>query len=284
MTADDTALTPPRACVIGDPIAHSRSPLIHGFWLRSLGISGCYTREHVRPEELPEFIARLRRGDYVGANVTVPHKEAVRDLVDRLDPAAEAIGAVNTLWMENGRLVGGNTDAIGFLGNLDQQAPGWDSDMDRAVVIGAGGAARAVIWALAQRKVGDIRIANRNINRATALSEDIVGPIRVHGLNDLPSLVPLAGLVVNATSLGMTGKPPLTVDLSDAPESCVVNDLVYAPLDTELLNQAQARGLIAVDGLGMLLHQAVSGFETWFGRRPEVTEALRDHVIADLTG
>lgn len=284
MTTAGLASVGPRACVIGDPIAHSRSPLIHGFWLAALGINGSYTREHVTAYGLPGFITRLRRGEYVGANVTVPHKEAVCGLVDRLDQAAKAIGAINTLWMESGRLVGGNTDAIGFLGNLDQQAPGWDADLGCAVVIGAGGAARAVVWALAQRKIGDVRIANRNIDRAIALSEDIAGPVRAHGLDDLPTLIPAAELIINASSLGMTGKPPLRIDLAEAPKSCVVNDLVYAPLETDLLKRARARDLIAVDGLGMLLHQAAPGFEKWFGQRPEVTKALRDHVIADLTG
>ena len=279
----DSRSIAPRACVIGDPIAHSRSPLIHGFWLSELGIDGSYTREHVTREDLPDFIARLRRGAYVGANVTVPHKEAVRDLVDGLDPAAEAIGAVNTLWLQGDRLIGGNTDALGFLGNLDQQAPGWHDNLGPAVVLGAGGAARAAVWALAERKAQAIHIVNRSKDRAIALSNAVTGPTEAHAIADLPGLLPTAGLIVNATSLGMTGKPPLDIDLSQVPKTCVVNDLVYAPLETDLLEQARALGLVTVDGLGMLLHQAVPGFETWFGQRPEVSSALRDHVIADLT-
>ncbi len=278
------------AGVIGWPIAHSRSPLIHGYWLRQYGIAGRYERLAVRPEALGAFFERIaeeRRAGLVGFNVTIPHKEAVCGLVDTMTPEAQAIGAVNTVWFEGARVVGDNTDAYGFMANLAQAVPGWSAEGVRAAVLGAGGAARAVVHGLLAAGVGGVRLFNRTRARAEALAEAFGPRVEVADWQELA--VGLAndglgdvGLLVNATSLGMEGAAPLELDLSGLPEGAVVADLVYTPLETALLAAARARGLRAVDGLGMLLHQAVPGFERWFGVRPEVRPALREHVIADL--
>ncbi|GBE43284.1 shikimate dehydrogenase [bacterium BMS3Bbin10] len=271
-----------RACVIGWPVEHSRSPLIHGHWLRQYGIDGAYTKEAVAPDELAEFLSQLEARGFAGANVTVPHKEAALAAADREDDAARAIGAANTLWFENGRLHASNTDAYGFLANLDEGAPGWDDPKSPALVLGAGGAARAVVYALISRGFGEIRLVNRTGPRAEALAAHFDGPVQALDWDGRSGQVPGCGLVVNTTTLGMTGAARLGIDLSGAGETCVVADLVYAPLRTELLEGARALGLRTVDGLGMLLHQAVPGFEKWFGVRPRVTRALRDLVVADI--
>jgi len=271
-----------KACVIGWPIKHSRSPVIHRFWLRQLGIDGDYVIQPVEPERATLFFARFAESGYVGANVTVPHKEIAYAAVERREPAARAIGAVNTIWLEEGTLVGSNTDAIGFLANLDQEAAGWDRQARSAVVLGAGGAARAVVWALTTRDIPAIHVVNRTAARAASLAERFGPSVRVAEPDALPGLLAEADILVNTTSLGMEGQPPLAIDLAPMPKAALVNDLVYVPLETPLLAAARARGLAAVDGLGMLLHQAVPGFERWFGARPEVTPALRDAVLADL--
>lgn len=270
-----------RAFVCGHPIAHSRSPLIHGYWLKQHGIEGSYSAIDIEPQDFSAFLDRLPESGLVGGNVTIPHKEAAFALVQRRDEAAESIGAVNTLWLEDGRLWGGNTDAYGFAANLDEQAPGWDSARS-AVVLGAGGAARAVVHALKNRRVSDIRIANRTVSRARELAASFGSASTAHGWDALPELMGDAGIVVNTTSLGMDGGAEATVDLSALPDSAIVTDIVYVPLETPLLRAARLRGLRTVDGLGMLLHQAVPGFERWFGKRPDVTAALRDLVIADM--
>jgi shikimate dehydrogenase len=269
------------ACVIGWPVEHSRSPLIHNYWIRELGLDAHYRREAVPPERLSEFISRLSEHGYIGANVTVPHKEAALALAEG-DARARAVGAANTLWYEDGALHATNTDVEGFIANLDAAAPSWDVGLDNAVVLGAGGAARAVIFGLLARDISRIHVVNRSYDRASALRGrfgDRIDPVRA---SDAEGLLSGAGLLVNTTSLGMVGQPTLDLDLERLPAHAAVSDLVYAPLETALLKAARARGLRTVDGLGMLLHQAVGGFARWFGVRPQVTEALRALVQADL--
>jgi shikimate dehydrogenase len=271
----------PRAFVIGHPIAHSRSPMIHGTWLREHGLSGSYEKIDVPPGAIPSFVGGLRTAGFSGGNVTVPHKTAVMGLVDDLDPAARAIGAVNTLWFDEGRLVGGNTDAIGFVASLDADAPGWDASRGRAIVLGAGGAARAVVYGLLARGFA-VAVANRTPSAAEAIATAFGPMVSVHAWADLPGLLPSADVLVNTTSLGMMGKPPLVVDIAGLTPAAVVCDIVYVPLETDLLRMARIRGHRVVGGLGMLLHQAVPGFERWFGLRPCVTPALRALVEADV--
>ncbi len=267
-----------RACVIGWPVSHSLSPVLHGYWLAEHKIDGEYLRQAVEPAHLPQFIKSLGSLGFSGANVTLPHKIEAYRLCDRLDEAARAIGAVNTLWFEDGQLCGSNTDAEGFIAILDQAAPGWDAMSRRAVVIGAGGAARAVVWALGQQGFEDIRIVNRTLERAMDLARDFP-PATAISFDDMDCALQDASLVVNTSSLGMTGTEPLRIDLSPVALQATVCDIVYQPLETELLKQARDKQLRAVDGLGMLLHQAVPGFERWFGVRPVVTTALRDAVL-----
>ncbi len=268
----------PVACVIGWPVKHSRSPVIHRFWLNELGLAGDYVIEPVEPERIVAFFARLPASGLVGCNVTVPHKEAAFAAVTRREAAAEETGALNTIWIEEGRLVGTNTDPIGFLANLDQEAPGWDADAGPAVVLGAGGAARAVVWALIQRGFAPVTVVNRTRERAEALARRFGPAVEVSGWEALPDRLSDARVLVNTTTLGMHGQPLLEVDVSRLPAGAVVNDLVYVPSDTPLITSARVAGLTAVGGLGMLLHQAVPGFEHWFGRRPTVTPALRAAV------
>ena len=269
------------ACVIGWPVGHSRSPLIHNYWIKEHGLDANYGREAVPPDQFGDFIAHLAERGYVGANVTVPHKEAALTLSEP-DERARAVGAANTLWLEGDRLRATNTDVEGFIANLDATAPGWDRGLGSALVLGAGGAARAVVFGLLDRGIGRIHVANRTAERAAALRAKFGARVEPVRWSDVDGLLAEAGLLVNTTSLGMAGQPPLAIDLARLPAGAVVSDLVYAPLETALLTAAKARGLPAVDGLGMLLHQAVGGFQRWFGVRPEVTKALRGLVEADL--
>jgi len=271
-----------KAFVIGHPIAHSRSPLIHGTWLREHNIDGSYEAIDIPPYQLEAFFRRLRRGEFAGGNVTIPHKEAVFALCDSVDPLARTIGAVNTLVVDKGHVFGTNTDYLGFLGNLDAALPDWSKGLDHAVVLGAGGAARAVLVALRSRNVGTIHILNRTRATADALAAEIEGPFVAAGLEAFADLAPRAGLVVNTTSIGMHGTRFDTVDLSLLPKSAVVTDIVYSPLVTPLLADARALGLRTVDGLGMLLHQAAPGFAAWFGIKPDVTPQLRAMIEATL--
>lgn len=271
----------PKACVMGHPVAHSRSPMIHGYWLRTLGIPGAYELRDLTPEAFPDFVTHLAANGYVGGNVTVPHKEAAFRLVDRRDEAAEAVGAVNTLWLENGRLMGGNSDTHGFVANLDDRAPGWDVPGAHAVILGAGGAARSAAYSLAARGL-EVAVVNRTVERARGLATGFGPRVSGHGYDALARLLPGADLLVNCTSLGMTGKPPLAVDLAPLKRSAVVYDVVYVPLETGLLAAARSRGHRTVDGLGMLLQQAGFGFRKWFGGDPRVTSQLRALVEADL--
>jgi shikimate dehydrogenase len=271
-----------RAFVIGHPVAHSRSPLIHNHWLKTYGIAGRYEPIDVAPDDLPQFFDRLRAGDFAGGNVTIPHKEMAFALADDLEPLAEVIGAVNTLVVRDGAVFGSNTDYLGFLGNLDQNAPGWDLALEEAVVLGAGGSARAVLVALKSRNIPSIRLLNRTLQNAEDLAIDLEGPIRAGRLSDFPAVAGGAGLVVNTSSVGMHGSRFDNLDLGVLPKTALVTDIVYVPLVTPLLADARAQGLRTVDGLGMLLHQAVPGFAAWFGRRPEVTDELRALVEASL--
>jgi shikimate dehydrogenase len=272
---------PPAACLIGWPAAHSRSPLIHHYWLRTLGIAGGYVIEAVPPDEFKDFIFRLSLRGFVGANVTIPHKERALAL-SKPDERARTVGAANTLWFADGELRSTNTDVEGFINNLDTSAPGWDRCED-ALVLGAGGAARAVVFGLLDRGIKRVHLANRTIERARALADQFGAGVLPVAWDAQGDILPRAGLVVNTTSLGMKGQPPLALDVGRLPSHAVVADLVYVPLDTPLLSAARAHGLKTADGLGMLLHQAVRGFELWFGRRPEVTVELRALVEADLT-
>ncbi|MET3897694.1 shikimate dehydrogenase [Devosia sp. UYZn731] len=271
-----------KAFVIGHPINHSRSPLIHGTWLAEHGIEGSYEAIDVAPAELPAFFARLRSGEFAGGNVTIPHKEAVFALCDSVDPLAKIIGAVNTLVVTDGTVHGTNTDYLGFLGNLDAGAPGWSDSLDAAIVLGAGGAARAILVALSSRGVKQVHILNRTLANAAQLAADIEGPFSANGYEAFAELAPKAGLVVNTSSIGMHGTRFDTLDLALLPSNGLVTDIVYIPQVTPLLADAKALGLRTVDGLGMLLHQAVPGFEAWFGIRPTVTPDLRARIEATL--
>lgn len=271
-----------RAFVIGHPIGHSRSPLIHGTWLRTYRIDGSYEAIDVEPPDLPALFGRLRAGEFVGGNVTIPLKEEVLGLCDRVDPLAGTVGAVNTLVVEDGLVRGFNTDFIGFLGNLDQHADGWSEGLEEAIVLGAGGAARAVLVALKHRGIGIIHVLNRTAGKASALARELGGNLHAGGLDAFAELAPGAGLVVNTTAIGMHGTHFERLPLALLPKSAILTDIVYVPLETPLLAEAKALGLRTVDGLGMLLHQAVPGFEAWFGIRPEVTNELRAAVAATL--
>lgn len=271
-----------RAFVIGHPIAHTRSPLIHRYWLKAYGIDGSYEPIDVAPAALPAFFERLRGGEFAGGNVTIPHKETAFSLSDSVDPLAEEIGAVNTLVVRDGVIEGTNTDYLGFLGNLDQNAPGWSDGLEQAIVLGAGGAARAVLVALKSRDIGCVHLLNRSLGKAEDLAIDLEGPIRTGALTEFAARAKTSGLLINTTSVGMHGTRFDDLDLGLLPKTALVTDLVYVPIRTPLLADAAALGLRTVDGLGMLLHQAVAGFEAWFGVKPEVTPELRAAVEKTL--
>jgi shikimate dehydrogenase len=278
-----------KAFIVGHPVKHSRSPLIHGYWLKAYGLDGSYERIDVDPVNFGEFLRSFRSRGFAGGNVTLPHKEAAFAAVDRRTARAQRVGAVNTLWVEDGLIWGDNTDVTGFMAHLDASlGTGWEQDVDTALVLGAGGAARAVVAGLQDRPIKRIFVANRTLSKAEDLARDLRPGSRV-GLETSPwealgRVIPHAQLIVNTTSLGMAGQPPLTVDLSRAPRRAAVADIVYVPLETPLLAAAAARDLRTVDGLGMLLHQAVPGFRRWFGVTPEVTPGLRALILADIEG
>jgi shikimate dehydrogenase len=269
------------ACVIGWPVEHSRSPLIHNYWIAKLGLDAEYRREAVPPDKFADFVTRLSEHGYVGANVTIPNKEAALAL-SQADERAKRVGAANTLWLDGGTLYSTNTDVQGFIDNLDAAAPQWDSTLQTAVVVGAGGTARAVVHGLVERGIARIRVVNRSVERAAALRDMFGARVQPLLWDERDISLTAAGLLVNTTSLGMAGNPPLAIDLRRLPADAVVADVVYAPLETPLLADARRRGLRAVDGLGMLLYQAVDGFERWFGVRPTVTAELRALVEGDL--
>jgi shikimate dehydrogenase len=268
------------ACVIGWPIGHSRSPLIHNYWLRHYRIAGDYRSEAVPPAEFRAFVQSLSARGYAGANVTVPHKEVALTW-SQPDDRARAVGAANTLWLD-GVLRSTNTDVEGFLGNLDAAAPGWDRNTKKVVVLGAGGAARAVIYALLERGHAQIALANRTARRTQELHERFGPRVEPVAWADRAATLEDADLLVNTTTLGMDGHPELVIDVGRLPGHAIVADLVYVPLSTPLLRAAKALNLRTVDGLGMLMHQAVRGFMLWFGKTPEVTAELRTLLEADL--
>ena len=271
----------PLAGVIGSPIGHSRSPALHGHWLKTYGIKGHYIPLEIAHQDLAEVLKALPKMGFVGVNVTIPHKEAVLELADQVTDRAALIGSANTLiFREDGSVHADNTDGCGFLQNLHQNLPDWDPKAGPAAVVGAGGAARAVIASLIEAGVSEIRLTNRTRARAEALRSDFGPKIVVHEWVQAGGMLEGAKTVVNTTSLGMVGQPELKIPLDALEKDAVVTDLVYAPLITDFLRAAQERGCRTVDGLGMLLHQAVPGFERWFGMRPEVDDALRRAVLA----
>lgn len=271
------------AFVTGYPVKHSRSPLIHGYWLKQLGLTGSYRAHEVTVEDFAAFITSLKDGTsgFVGGNVTIPHKEAAFKLADRPDELSEELGASNTLWLQDGELHATNTDGRGFTANLDEGHPGWDRS-DRAVILGAGGASRAVIQAVRDRGFKEIHVVNRTVERAQELADRFGERVHAHPMAALDEVMQGAGLFINTTSLGMNGEVALRIDFSPLAQGAVVTDIVYIPLKTPLLAQAEEQGFATVDGLGMLLHQAVPGFEKWFGKRPAVDETLRALIIADM--
>ena len=270
----------PLAGVIGSPIAHSRSPALHGHWLKTFGIPGFYIPMDVAPENLAEVLRMLPKAGFVGVNVTVPHKVAVLELADLVTDRATLIGAANTLiFREDGKIHADNTDGYGFIENLRQNAPEWNPAAGPAAVLGAGGAARAVIVSLLDAGVPEIMIANRTRITAEGLQRDFGNRLRVVDWVQAGNMFEDAATVVNTTSLGMVGKPELRVPLDGLQKGTLVTDLVYAPLQTRLLREAQEMGCVTVDGLGMLLHQAVPGFERWFRQRPVVDAATRAAVL-----
>jgi len=269
-----------RAGVIGWPIAHSKGPVVHGHWLKQYGIAGRYDRIPVKADELAVFMRDLPNSGLRGVNITVPHKVAALDLMDEVTSAARAIGAINTVVVRDGRSFGSNTDVYGFVENLKAEAPGFDLAAGPALVLGAGGAARAVIAGLLAGGGPEIRLANRDAGKAGALAARFGERVRVVGWTDRHRALEGAHLLVNSTSLGMTGQPALDLDLAALSKTALVHDIVYVPLFTPLLLAAQARGNPIVDGLGMLLHQARPGFRQWFGCEPEVTPELRQAVLS----
>ncbi len=271
-----------RAGVAGWPVAHSRSPLIHGHWLETLGVDASYERFPVPLGGFADFAAGIGRDGLVGSNVTVPHKEAAFAACDLRTPVAAALGAVNVLWRENGLLWGDNTDVEGFLSNLDEAAPEWAERRGCAVVVGAGGGARAIAYGLLSRGFERVLLVNRTLGRAAALAQAFGPRVAVAAWTDMAAALPGADCLVNTSVLGMAGQPALDLDLGALPAHAVVADIVYVPLRTPLVERARARGLRTAEGLGMLLHQAVPAFERWFGRRPAVSPELRALVEADI--
>jgi len=284
MTSGMTGLGQKRACVVGWPIAHSRSPLIHGHWLARYGIEGSYARVAVKPDEAADFLRNLRAQGYVGCNVTIPHKEAAFAVADETLPAARAAGAANTLWYEGGRLMADNTDGAGFVSNLRATVPGFAVDGAAVSLLGAGGSARGIVHALLEAGAGEVRLFSRTRARADALAGAFGARVKAFDWGARADRSRGASLLVNTTPLGMHGAGSVEVDLDRLDRNCVIADIVYVPVVTPLLAAAHRRGLATVDGLGMLLHQAVPGFERWFGVRPEVTDELRAVLVRDIEG
>ncbi|MEE2946363.1 MAG: shikimate dehydrogenase [Pseudomonadota bacterium] len=270
----------PLAAVIGHPIAHSKSPMLHGHWLKTYGITGHYIPMDVAPDDLETVLRNMHKMGFVGANVTIPHKTRALEIADQVTDRATLIGAANTLiFHEDGKILADNTDGYGFIQNLRQSAPDWDPTAGAAVVLGAGGAARAVVASLLDVGVPEIFITNRTRVRAEQLRDDFGARLKVVEWVQAGDVIEDGTTIVNTTSLGMTGKPELKVSLDGLQPGSLVTDLVYTPLRTPFLDEAAQRGCVSVDGLGMLLHQAAPGFERWFGPRPEVTEDLRRVIL-----
>ena len=269
-----------KAAVIGWPIKQSKSPLIHGYWVDQHGINGSYEAIALSPDDFVSGIRELVAQGYRGCNVTIPHKESVLNLADSISERAKAIGAANTLVFKDGQIIADNTDGIGFINNLKQGAPNWNAASGTAVVLGAGGAARAIVYSLLQEGAPKVIIANRTMGKAKRLAEFFGDKVRAIPLDKIAGVLAETQTLVNTTSLGMVGQPQLKIDISSLPKTVLVTDIVYNPLKTKFLEQAESLGLRTVDGLGMLLHQAVPGFEAWFGVRPNVDTTLRQIVLA----
>lgn len=271
------------AGVMGWPVAHSRSPAIHNHWIRHYGLNGSYVLLPVQPELIHDAVRGLRALGFAGCNITIPHKVAAMPLVDRIDPLAARIGAINTVVVEkDGTLSGYNTDAYGYIQSLLDAQPHWRADAGPITVLGAGGAARAILVALAERGAKEIRLCNRSLDKAQALAAEFGAPIHAIPWEQREEALDGAALLVNTTSLGMKGQDPLELALDRLPRHALVSDIIYVPLETPLLAAARARGNVAVDGLGMLLNQARPAFQHWFGVMPELTPELRRMVEATL--
>lgn len=271
-----------KACVIGWPIEHSRSPLIHGYWLKSLNIAGSYEKVAVHPDDARRFLRELGEAGFSGCNVTVPLKEIAYQAADDRQASAIAVGAANTIWIENGTICASNTDTYGFMTHLSTSVPDWNQPDKPVLVLGAGGAARAIVYGFIEAGISEIRLANRTRSRAEELGKHFGPRIKFVDWDDRSAAVSDVSVIVNTTTIGMKGQGSLGLNFAKANDRTVVADIVYVPLETELLAGARARGLRTVDGLGMLLHQAVPGFQKWFGVRPTVTSQLRALIVADV--
>lgn len=271
-----------RACVIGWPIEHSRSPAIHGYWLDRYRIDGTYTKEAVRPEDIETFLRGLADAGFAGCNATIPHKEAAFRIADEKDASAIAVGAANTLWLEDGRLCAANTDTYGYMTYLALQAEDWNRRDAPVSILGAGGAARAIVHGFLEAGVSEIRLFNRSADRAEALAADFGPRIKVLSWEQRSRAATESAVLVNTTAVGLKGDGTLAMDFTHFHPDCIVSDIVYVPLETSLIRDARRHGLRTVDGLGMLLHQAVPGFEKWFGVRPEVTDDLYEKIAAEI--
>jgi len=273
-----------RACVIGWPIEHSRSPLIHGYWLARYGIEGTYTKVAVEPDDVAQFLRSLGAEGFVGCNVTVPHKEMAYALAEEAEDSARVVGAANTLWLEGDRLHAANTDTYGYMTHLGHVVPDWRAHDGPVCVLGAGGGARAIVYGFLDAGIDEVRIFNRTRERAEAIAEQFGPRVKVFDWHNRSDGARDACVLVNTTAVGLKGAGSLGMDFSGFNPDCVVSDIVYVPLETELIAAARSHGLRTVDGLGMLLHQAVPGFERWFGVRPQVTDELRATIVADIEG
>lgn len=271
----------PLVAVLGSPVVHSKSPLLHGFWLKQFGIQGHYVPIDVMAADLEQVLQTLPKMGFVGANVTLPHKEKILSIADQISDRAALIGAANTLvFQPDGKLYADNTDGYGFIENIRQHAPDWQAKDGPALVLGAGGAARAIVSALLEAGAPEVRISNRTRARADQIKSDFGGRVGVVDWVKAGAEIEYAHTLVNTTSLGMTGKSALTVSLDKLNPETLVTDIVYSPLETELLKAARSKGCRVVDGLGMLIHQAVPGFQRWFGQKPVVDQAIRDILLA----
>ncbi len=269
-----------KAGVVGWPIEQSKSPIIHGHWLEQLGVSGSYIKIAIAPESFEQDIRQLIEDGFGGCNVTIPHKEAALAMADVVSDRAKAIGASNTLVFKDGKIHADNTDGVGFISNLKQLAPKWDAKLGPALVLGAGGAARAIVYSLLQEGAPSVVIANRTQAKAQILADFFGDQVTAIAMDEVSDVLGNTQTLVNTTSLGMVGQPDLVLDITALPQTALVTDIVYNPLETDLLKQAKSLGLMTVDGIGMLLHQAVPGFEAWFGKRPTVDDVLREKVLS----
>ncbi len=271
-----------RACVIGYPVSHSRSPVIHSYWLKQLGLDGSYEAVEVKPENAQTFIRTLPESHFAGCNVTIPHKELACNTVEHVTAKAKRINSVNTIYMRDGSTHGTSTDGEGFVENVLASVPDFSIKGSRAVVLGAGGSASAIIGELIDRGCGEVSVVNRTVPRAQLLAKRFGAPVHATSPNDMSRLLKSCDLLINTTSQGMNDSSGPDVPLETLPSAAIVSDIVYVPLKTDLILRAEKQGLRTVTGLGMLLHQAVTGFELWFGERPIVTQELHQLVAGHI--